>query len=116
MSKMWLSRLVNGSRMDPFLLGKEPFLPDFQLFYTLELSQMFSELFEIPEMHLFRDDPVLQTFYDAMCERPSTREVLAAKELELEVTKKELYGGFGAAYLDKHIDRRILEGLFGREV
>ncbi|MBK6619049.1 MAG: hypothetical protein IPG31_12080 [Nitrosomonas sp.] len=47
--------------MEPFLLGKEPFLPDFQLFYTLELSQMFSELFEIPEMHLFRDDPALQT-------------------------------------------------------
>lgn len=116
MSKLWLSRLVNGSKMDPFLLGKEPFLPDFQLFYTLELSQMFSELFEIPEMHLFRDDPALQTFYDAMCERPSTREILAAKELELDVTKKELYGGFGAAYLDKHIDRKILDGLFGREV
>ncbi|MFZ1713390.1 MAG: glutathione S-transferase family protein [Nitrosomonas sp.] len=116
LSKMWLSRLVNGSRMEPFLLGKEPFLPDFQLFYTLELSQMFSELFEIPEMHLFRDDPALQTFYDAMCERPSTQKILAAKELELDVTKKELYGGFGAAYLDKHIDRRLLGGLFGREV
>ena len=101
---------------EPFLLGKEPFLPDFQLFYTLELSQMFSELFEIPEMHLFRDDPALQTFYDAMCERPSTQKILAAKELELEVTKKELYDGFGAAYLDKHIDRRLLGGLFGREV
>ena len=51
-----------------------------------------------------------------MCERPSTQKILAAKELELDVTKKELYGGFGAAYLDKHIDRRILGGLFGREV
>ena len=67
-------------------------------------------------MHLFRDDPALQTFYDAMCERPSTREILAAKESELDVTKMELFGGFGAAYLDKHIDRKILGGIFGREV
>ncbi|SOD23018.1 hypothetical protein SAMN06297164_3653 [Nitrosomonas ureae] len=51
-----------------------------------------------------------------MCERPSTQKILAAKELELDVTKKELYGGFGAAYLNKYIDRRILGGLFGREV
>ncbi|MBK6619051.1 MAG: hypothetical protein IPG31_12090 [Nitrosomonas sp.] len=57
-----------------------------------------------------------KTFYDAMCERPSTQKILAAKELELEVTKKELYDGFGAAYLDKHIDRRLLGWLFGREV
>jgi glutathione S-transferase len=116
LSKLWLSRLVNGSRMGPFLFGKEPFLPDFQLFYTLELSQMFSDLFEIPEMHLFRDDLALQTFYDAMCERPSAREILVAKESELDITKKELFGGFGAAYLDKHIDRKILGEIFGREV
>ncbi len=102
--------------MEPFLLGKEPFLPDFQLFYTLELSQMFSELFEMPEMHLFRDNPALQAFYDAMCERPATREILAAKEAELDVTKKELFGGFGEAYLSKHIDKKILGGLFGREI
>jgi hypothetical protein len=67
-------------------------------------------------MHLFRDDPALQTFYDAMCERPSTREILAAKESELDVTKKELYAEFGAAYLNKFIDRRSLRGIFGREV
>lgn len=116
LSKMWLPRLVNGSIMEPFLLGKEPFLPDFQLFYTLELSKIFSELFEIPEMHLFRDDLALQVFYDAMCERASTREILAAKESELDITKKELFGEFGTAYLTKHIDRKILEGIFGREV
>jgi hypothetical protein len=29
------ARLVNSSRMEPFLLNKT-FLPDFQLFYTLE--------------------------------------------------------------------------------
>jgi glutathione S-transferase len=116
-TKLWLTRLVDGSKMEPFLLGKEPFLPDFQLFYTLELSQMFSELFGIPEMHLFRDDSALQKFYDAMCERPSTREILAAKESELDVTRKELFGGeFSAAYLDKVVDRRILEKIFGHEV
>lgn len=116
LSKIWLTRLVNGSKMEPFLLGKEPFLPDFQLFYTLELSQMFSELFEIPEMHLFRDDPVLQKFYDAMCERTPTQEILAAKESELDLTKKELFGGFGAVYLNKHIERKIIEKIFGHEV
>lgn len=66
---------------------------------------------------LFRDDPALQTFYDAMCERPSTREILAAKESELDVTRKELFGGeFSAAYLDKVVDRRILQEIFGHEV
>lgn len=116
MTKMWLTRLVNGSKMEPFLFGNEPFLPDFQLFYTLELSQMFSELFEMPEMHLFRDDAILQKFYYAMCERASTREILMAKESELDVTKNELFGGFGEAYLDKHIDREILEKVFGHKV
>ncbi len=77
---------------------------------------MLSELFELPEMHLFRDDPALQMFYDAMCDRSSTREILTAKESELDITKKELFGEFGAAYLTKHINRKILGGIFGREI
>jgi hypothetical protein len=72
---------------------------------------MFSELFDMPEMHLFRDDPALQTFYDAMCERPSTRKILASKRWNW-MYEEELYGGL-VAYLDKHIDRRILEGYSG---
>jgi glutathione S-transferase len=110
-----LARLVGGSTMEPFLLGKEPFLPDFQLFHTLELSQTFSELFEMPMMNLLRGDAALRKFFDAMCERPSTRKIRAAKLSELDVTKKELFEGFGEAYL-KIIDRRVLEKIVGHEV
>ena len=113
--KSALARLGKGSRMEPFLLGKEPFLPDFQLFHTLELSQTFSELFDMPMMNLVRGDAALQKFYDAMCERPSTREILAAKVCELDVTKKELFEEFGEAYL-KIFDKRALEKIIGHEV
>ena len=110
-----LARLVEGSRIRPFLLGKEPFLPDFQLFHALELSRTFSELFEMPMMNLFRGDAALQKFYDAMSERSSTRKILAAQVAELDVTKKELFEEFGEAYL-KMIDKRVLEEMFGHEV
>ncbi|MGH9905909.1 MAG: glutathione S-transferase family protein [Pyrinomonadaceae bacterium] len=49
-----LARLVAGSDMAPFVPGKELFLPDFQLFHTLELSRTFSELFEMPMLNLVR--------------------------------------------------------------
>jgi hypothetical protein len=101
--------------MEPFLLGKEPLLPDFQLFHTLELSQTFSELFEMPMMNLFRGHAVLQKFHDAMCERPSTRKILAAKASELDVTRKELFEEFGAAYL-QIVDKRVLGKIVGHKV
>jgi len=110
-----LARLVESSIMEPFLFGKEPFLPDFQLFYTLELSQTFSELFDMPIMNLLSGNATLQKFYDAMCERPSTHEILAAKASELEATKKELFEEFGTAYLGM-IDKGVFEMMFGHEV
>lgn len=111
-----LARLVDGSKMDPFLLGQEPLLPDFQLFHTLELSKTFTELFDIPMMNLLHGNAALQTFYDAMCERETTHRILAAQASELDITKKELFEEFGKAYLDKIIDKKALEEIFGHEV
>jgi glutathione S-transferase len=116
LTKMWLDRLVSGSKMEPFLLGKEPLLPDFQLFYILELSQTFSDLFDMPLLHLFRGNPPLQKFYDALCERPSTHKIMEAKKSEFDVTKKELFEEFGAAYLNKFVDKNILEQVFGHAI
>jgi len=110
-----LMRLTASSKLAPFLLGSEPYLPDFQLFHMLEVSRTFSRLFDMPMLNLLGDSDALQQFHAAMCERSSTREVLSAQAAELEVTRKELFEEFGAAYL-KMIDKRVLEAMFGHEV
>lgn len=110
-----LARLVAGSDMAPFVLGNEPFLPDFQLFHTLELSRTFSKLFEMPMLNLVRGDRALQIFHNAMSERSATREILNAQASEIPISKKELFEEFGQA-CSKMIDKRTLEELFGHEV
>jgi len=110
-----LFRLIEGSKLAPFLLGKDPFLPDFQLFHMLEVSRTFAKLFDMPMMDLVQDNVALQRFHAAMSERSSTREIVAAQAAELEMTRKELFEEFGEAYL-KMIDKRVLEGMFGHEV
>ena len=110
-----LFRLVEGSRMAPFLLGKEPFLPDFQLFHMLELSRTFSTLFDLPMLNLLHGNEALRDFHEAMSERSSTRSILAGQAVELDITKKELFEEFGEASL-KLFDKGILEGIFGQEV
>lgn len=82
-----LSRLIQASKMTPFLLGDEPFLPDFQLFHTLEVSRTFSDIFQMPMLDLLSNNTALQGFYDAMRARSSTREILAHQASELAVTK-----------------------------
>src|SRR5262249_43573710 len=106
---------IESSKLTPFLLGAEPFLPDFQLFHTLEVSRTFANIFEMPMLDLLGNNPELQGFYDAMCERSSTRQILAHQAAELAVTKKELFEEFGNAYLAM-LDKRILEGMFGHAV
>src|SRR5262245_16904416 len=110
-----VNRLTEASTMAPFLLGAEPFLPDFQLFHTLEVSRTFANIFEMPMLDLLRNHSALQGFYDAMRARPSTQQILARQASELAVTKKELFEEFGTAYL-KMLDKRILEGMFGHPV
>lgn len=110
-----LLRLIEGSKLEPFLLGRDPFLPDFQLFHMLELSRKFAEIFAMPMMDLVRDNDALQRFHAAMCERASTKEILTAQAAELDVTRTELFEEFGPAYL-RMIDKRVLERMFGHEV
>jgi glutathione S-transferase len=110
-----LARLIESSKMAPFLIGREPFLPDFQLFHILEVGRTFSNLFQMPEIDLVASSVVLQDFHAAMCERRSTRDILKAQANELETTRHELFNEFGAAYL-KMIDKRLFQGMFGHAV
>ena len=110
-----LARLVDGSRLEPYLLGPEPFLPDFQLFHMLESGKTIAKLLDLPMLDLLQTNPALGEFFEAMSERPSTQPILAAKAAELDVTTKELFEEFGNAYL-RIFDKRILEKLLGHEV
>lgn len=120
----WSGLLIRGTlarlgsaRWQPFLLGPEPCLPDFQLFYVLELSQTFSTLFDLPAMNLLAGDERLQRFYDAMAARPVTSGILAAKAQELPISSRELFEEFGTAY-DRMLKpgRKTLSAVFGHEV
>jgi glutathione S-transferase len=110
-----LMRLIQSARMAPYLMGEEPYLPDFQLFHMLEVSRTFAKLFDMPEIDLVQGNAALQAFHAAMCERPSTREILAAQAAELETSRQELFNEFGDAY-GRILDRRLIEGLFGHPV
>jgi len=110
-----LARLVASSRLQPFLLGAEPLLPDFQLYHMLELGKTLAGFFYIQTLDLLGTNPALQEFYDSMSERDSTRSILARQAAEREITKKELFEEFGPAYL-KIFDKRVLEQILGHEV
>lgn len=110
-----LVRLLDSSRMDPFLLGTDPYLPDFQLFHILELGRTFSKLFEMPLLDLMAGDEVLQGFHAAVSSRPSTQKILEAQATELPLTKRELFEQFGKAY-DRVVARDVLQALLGHEV
>jgi glutathione S-transferase len=112
-----LGRLRSSARMQPFVLGQEPYLPDFHLFHILELGRTFSALFDIPFMNLLDGDESLQKFYDAMAARPPTKEILAAQAQEFPVTRQELFRDFGPAY-DTMLKpgRTALRAMFGHDV
>ena len=112
-----LRRLIEGSKMSPFLLGPEPTLPDFHLFHVLELGKTFSQLFEMPFLNLSEGDQALQEFYRAMSSRASTKEILEAQAGELPLTKHELFEEFGKASEETlKPARAALQALFGHEV
>jgi glutathione S-transferase len=112
-----LGRLIRGAAPDPFLLGSEPCLPDFQLFHLLELGKTFSRIFDMPRMDLLAGDEALQTFYDAVASRPSTQEILKAQASELSLTERELFEEFGKAYAGGMSQGRVvLEAMFGHPV
>ena len=112
-----LRRLLESSKLSPFLLGSEPFLPDFHLFHVLRLGKTFSRTFEIPFMDLAAGDDALKTFYDVMASRPSTKVILEAQDAEFPVTERELFGEFGDAYQERlKPAKAALQALFGHEV
>lgn len=112
-----LARLASGARVQPFLLGPEPCLPDFHLFHILELGRTFSALFDIPFMNLLETDERLRKLYDAMAARPATVAILAAQAQELPVTRQELFRDFGPAYDEMLKPAKVaLRALFGHEV
>jgi len=112
-----LRRLVQSARMEPFLFGSAPCLPDFQLFHVLELGKTFSKMFEMPLIDLASGDDVLSKFYDAMSERASTRKILEAQAEEYPITKHELFEEFGNAYEEILAQGRgVLQAMFGHEV
>lgn len=112
-----LGRLVEGSKLSPFLLGTEPTLPDFHLFHVLELGRIFSQLFEMPFLNLSAGNQALQEFHQAMSSRPSTKEILDAQAGELALTRHELFEEFGKAYEEMlKPSKAALEALFGHEL
>ena len=117
MIKDALGRLVGGSKMTPFLLGSDPYLPDFHLFHVLELGKTFSKIFEMPFMNLLEGDEALEKFYEGMLSRRSTKEILEAQEREYPVTKRELFEEFGEAYEEMlKPGKAALQAMFGHEV
>lgn len=112
-----LGRLADGSVLGPFLLGRDPVLPDFHLFHILELGKTFSEIFEMPEIDLLDGNAPLRAFHDAMLERPSTRKILEEQAAERAMTEREIFEEFGKAYADMlKPARQGLQALFGHEV
>ena len=112
-----LRRLIPSSEMSPFLFGEEPCLADFHLFHIFELGKTFSEIFEMPTMDLTSGDATLQRFYDALAERPSTKEILEAKAQELPLTRHEIFAEFGKAYEGMlRESKQALRAMFGHEV
>lgn len=112
-----LRRLLEGARLSPFLLGSEPYLPDFHLFHVLRLGKIFAKTLEIPFIDLAAGNQALQAFYDVMASRPSTRKILEAQDAEYPVTRRELFEEFGDAYEERlKPARAALKALFGHEV
>jgi hypothetical protein len=112
-----LGRLVNSAALSPFLLGSDPLLPDFHLFQILELGNTFSELFEMPEIDVLKNNAALQPFYEAMLERPSTRAILSEQAAEYATTRHEILEQFGRVYAEMlKPARQGLAAMFGHEV
>ncbi len=112
-----LGRLFSGAKLAPFLLGPDPYLPDFHLFHIFVLGKTFSKTLDLPYIDLVEGDGQLQQFYDAMSSRDSTQAILAAQADEYPVTKRELFEDFGPAYEGRlKPARAALEALFGHDI
>jgi glutathione S-transferase len=112
-----LGRLVNAARMTPFLLGPEPYLPDFHLFYTLEHGKTFAALFDEPAFDFMAGNDTLVRFYDAMLSRQPAREVLLEQAAELPMSKRELFEEMEGALGEMlQVVKPLLATWFGHEV
>jgi len=117
LSRMNLARLTQGAAMTPYLLGKEPTLPDFHLFHILEAGITSAALFDMPQLNLVRGDPSLENFYQAMSARPSTTKILAAKAAEQALNERELFEEFAKTQAPVLAPaNKMLAALFGHPV
>lgn len=112
-----LRRLLDAYAPDPFLLGSMPTLADFQLFYILEHGRMLHRLVDDANYNLMSIDPRLGAFYEAVAERPATQWVLAEREAEFELSRREYFEEMEAGFRPM-LDglRPFLEALFGHPV
>jgi len=90
-----LNRVVRSSELNPYLLGEEPTMPDFQLFHILELGKTFSVMFDMPLINVLQFNESLFDFYEAMSTRQSTQVILEKQAEEEEITRREIFEEFG---------------------
>ena len=110
-------RLVAAGEMSPFLLGVEPTLADFQLFYVLEHGRTFSFMLDDSSFDLRLNNPSLMAFYNAMAQRPATKKVLEHREDEFDENRREYFEEMESGFSELiQGTRPILESMFGHEV
>ena len=112
-----LQRLLGAGKMSPFLLGSEPNIADFQLFYILEHGKTFSLMLDDSSFDMRLNNKMLMTFYDAMAQRPAAKRVLERREDEFEENRKEYFNEMESGFSEMISGARpLLESMFGHEV
>jgi len=112
-----MQRFLSASNFSPFLFGANPTLPDLQLLHLLEHGRILSQLYNQPELDFMDGDDTLTAFYEAMAARPSTAQILAAREKEFDVNSHELLNEMKPAHKDMLTNAKaILSEMFGHPV
>lgn len=110
-------RLIDAGEMSPFLLGKDPTIADFQLFYILEHGRTFSTMLDDSSFDMRLNNRALMTFYSAMAERPATKQVLDRRDEEFDENRKEYFEEMESGFSEMIQGARpVLESMFGHEV
>ncbi len=112
-----VQRLLDASEMSPFLLGTEPTIADFQLFYILEHGRTFSSMLDDSSFDMRLNNPMLMTFYDEMAGRSATKQVLDRREEEYDENRKEYFEEMESGFSELiQGTRPLLESMFGHEI
>lgn len=112
-----LSRLLSSKGLQPYLLGQQPCLADFHLFWLIEHGKTFVQIFDAPEFELVRGNPALEKFYNVMTAREATQEILSKRSAEFEQNRQEILGEMKTSHT-KTVEglRPIFERVFGHPV